>query len=134
MGLGSYFKNPIKRVPNPPDPKSEKVSEKAPTYSRYGDNDSPLQTPAGGSSRASLRTPRSERSSYLVDEIKHEVMCNYLHQQQCGNLWVSDNSGRLEGVLLRKKRNEYLSCPPALAASPFALAVSSLNVQVSTIT
>lgn len=66
-----------------------------------------------------------------MDEIKHEVMCNYLYQQQCGNLWVSDNSGELEGVLLRKRRNEYLSCPPSLARSQFAHACAALNVQVS---
>ena len=65
-----------------------------------------------------------------MDEIKHEVMVNYLHQQQCSHLWVSDNSGELEGVLLRKSRNNYMACPPQLATSPFAMACAALNCQV----
>lgn len=66
-----------------------------------------------------------------MDEIKHEVMVNYLYQQQCSHLWVSDGSGDLEGVLLRKSRNHYMTCPPQLANSPFAIACAALNCQVS---
>ena len=58
-------------------------------------------------------------------------MVNYLYQQQCSNLWVSDGSGELEGVLLKKNRYEYIACPPQLATSRFAAACSELNVQVS---
>jgi hypothetical protein len=65
-----------------------------------------------------------------MDDIKHEVMVNYLYQQQCSHLWVSDGSGESEGVLLRKARNHYLACPPQLANSPFAIACAELNVQV----
>ena len=68
----------------------------------------------------------------MVDEIKHEVMVNFLHQQQCGHMWVADGSGMLEGVLLKKYRGEYLSCPPDLINSEFAMACQALNVQVST--
>ena len=67
-----------------------------------------------------------------MDDIKHEVMVNYLYQQQCSHLWVSDGSGESEGVLLRKARNHYLACPSQLANSPFAIACAELNVQVST--
>ena len=66
----------------------------------------------------------------MVDEIKHEVMVNYLHQQQCGHMWVADGSGHLEGVLLKKYRGEYLACPPDLINSEFAMACQALNVQV----
>lgn len=66
----------------------------------------------------------------MVDEIKHEVMVNYLHQQQCGHMWVAEGSGMLEGVLLKKYRGEYLSCPPDLINSEFAMACQALNVQV----
>jgi hypothetical protein len=72
---------------------------------------------------------RSTGSSVL-DEIKHEVMVNYLYQQQCSHLWVSDGSGEIEGVLLRKSRGQYMACPPQLGSSPFALACAALNVQV----
>lgn len=66
----------------------------------------------------------------FLDDIKHEVMVNYLYQQQCSHLWVSDGSGEIEGVLLRKSRGQYMACPPQLGNSPFALACAALNVQV----
>jgi hypothetical protein len=66
----------------------------------------------------------------MLDDIKHEVMVNYLYQQQCSHLWVSDGSGEIEGVLLRKARGQYMACPPQLGNSPFALACAALNVQV----
>ena len=66
----------------------------------------------------------------VIDDIKHEVMVNYLYQQQCSQLWVGDDSGELEGVLLRKVRGQYMACPPQLGVSPFAIACAALNVQV----
>lgn len=66
-----------------------------------------------------------------MDDIKHEVMVNYLYQQQCSRLWVADGSGELEGVLLRKARNTYMSCPPQLGSSRFAAACAAMNVHVS---
>lgn len=65
----------------------------------------------------------------FMDDIKHEVMVNYLYQQQCSQLWVGDASGEVEGVLLRKSRGHYMACPPQLGNSPFALACAALNVQ-----
>lgn len=67
----------------------------------------------------------------FLDDIKHEVMVNYLYQQQCSHLWVSDGSGEIEGVLLRKSRGQYMACPPQLVHSPFAMACAALNVQVA---
>jgi len=87
-------------------------------------------TPKFGSSRNSLSN-RSTQSSAFLDDIKHEVMVNYLYQQQCSHLWVSDGSGEIEGVLLRKSRNQYMACPPQLGTSPFAMACAALNVQVN---
>lgn len=72
----------------------------------------------------------SNGSSMFLDDIKHEVMVNYLYQQQCSNLWLSDGSGEVEGVLLRKVRGEYMACPPQLADSVFAMACTTLNVPV----
>jgi hypothetical protein len=65
----------------------------------------------------------------FLDDIKHEVMVNYLYQQQCSHLWVSDGSGEIEGVVLRKTRGQYMACPPQLGSSPFAAACAALNVQ-----
>lgn len=56
---------------------------------------------------------------------------NYLYQQQCSRLWVSDGNGVLEGVVVRKTADQYMSCPPELASSPFALSMAALGVQVS---
>jgi len=65
----------------------------------------------------------------FIDDIRHEVMVNYLYQQQCSQLWVSDGSGEVEGVILRKARGQYMACPPQLGQTPFAMACAALNVQ-----
>lgn len=90
-------------------------------------------TPRFGSRAQSIsgQSTRSNGSSMFIDEIKHEVMVNYLYQQQCSQLWVSDGSGEIEGVLLRKTRGHYMACPPQLGSSSFAMACTDLNVQVS---
>lgn len=67
----------------------------------------------------------------FLDDIKHEVMVNYLYQQQCSRLWVSDGTGELEGVVVRKSSDQYVACPRELSNSPFAQAMSALGVQVS---
>ena len=85
-------------------------------------------TPNFGSSRNSIRSARTGTSSMFLDDIKHEVMVNYLYQQQCSHLWVSDGSGEIEGVLLRKARGQYMACPPQLSTSPFSVACAELNV------
>ncbi|KIH93790.1 hypothetical protein SPBR_04088 [Sporothrix brasiliensis 5110] len=91
--------------------------------------------PASVVSRRSMRSVRSGTSSFrstgssvFLDDIKHEVMVNYLYQQQCSRLWVADGTGAVEGVLLRKIRGQYMACPPRLLESPLAQACASLNV------
>lgn len=113
------------------------MSEKPPSErmsGMQGGNDLELQPPTPRfSSRPqsiSSRSMRSTGSSMFLDDIKHEVMVNYLYQQQCSHLWVSDGSGEIEGVLLRKSRGQYMACPPQLGNSPFAMACAALNVQV----
>ena len=124
MGLGSYFK-----AKKPDLPASSPIPEK-PASSPPGYN-MELQPPTSrfgspGDSTSNL----SSQSSTLLDDIKHEVMVNYLHQQQCSHLWVSDGTGETEGVLLKKSRDIYMACPPELANSAFAAACAALNVQV----
>jgi hypothetical protein len=127
MGIGSYFKA------KKPEPSAPEVSEKPASVSPQPDYNMELQPPrfgsAGGSSRNSFSN-RSTQSSTFLDDIKHEVMVNYLYQQQCSHLWVSDGSGEIEGVLLRKSKNTYMACPPQLGSSAFAAACAALNVQV----
>ena len=130
MGLGSYFKakRPGKQEQ---DAQQSQITEKATSRVQSHRSSHPLHPDSRvASSRVSLApSQRSTRSSF-VDDIKHEVMVNYLYQQQCSHLWVSDGSGEHEGVLLRKGRNHYLACPPQLASSSFAMACAALNVQV----
>ncbi|MCJ1293229.1 hypothetical protein MMC34_004783 [Xylographa carneopallida] len=126
MGLKNYFKaSKGSAEATPPASSTPPILEKSPRA--FTDSLEMSNTPRFGSSRASLAP--STRSSTFVDEIKHEVMCNYLYQQQCSHLWVSDGSGELEGVLLRKSRNQYMACPPQLASSDFARACAALNCQ-----
>ena len=126
MGIGSYFK-----AKKPEPAAAAVVSEKPASNSPHNSFNMELQPPASrfGSSRNSISN-RSTQSSTFLDDIKHEVMVNYLYQQQCSHLWVSDGSGEVEGVLLRKSKNTYMACPPQLGESPFAAACSALNVQV----
>jgi len=130
MGIGSYF-----RAKKPEPQKSSSApesSEKRETReSPDGSTQMELQPPTSrfNSSRNSFSN-RSTRSSTFLDDIRHEVMVNYLYQQQCSMLWVSDGSGMVEGVLLRKAKNMYMACPPGLGETPFAAACAALNVQV----
>ncbi|KAL7800031.1 glycosyltransferase [Trichoderma ceciliae] len=146
MGLGNYFKASTKKAeqapPEPPPAKPvppprlqqegrQSMSEKPP--SSTSGNEIELQPPTprfhSRPQSSSGRSTPSMQSSMFLDDIKHEVMVNYLYQQQCSQLWVSDGSGEIEGVLLRKARGHYMACPPQLASSPFALACAALNVQ-----
>ncbi|KAK0634116.1 glycosyl transferase family group 2-domain-containing protein [Immersiella caudata] len=158
MGVGSYFMAGKGEAidhgaPPAPPPSSRRnshsragrsqsrssVSEKSPwepppasnTGNGNGNENLQLPTPRYGSRPASIsgRSVRSTGSSVVLDDIKHEVMVNYLYQQQCSHLWVADGSGEIEGVLLRKSRGQYMACPPQLGTSPFAFACAALNVQ-----
>lgn len=144
MGITSYFKTESK----PASAESSQPSSAAPSRSHMRNqlsnmSEKPPSTQSGDmelqpptpryysrpqSTRSGHSTP-SNQSSVFLDEIKHEVMVNYLYQQQCSQLWVSDGSGEVEGVLLRKSRGHYMACPPQLGSSPFAIACAHLNLQ-----
>ncbi len=142
MGFGSYFKADKASAKPEPTPESppQNNSRHHQQPSTSGNLTPSLRpgselvppSPRHGSRPQSLsgRSVRSTGSSIFLDDIKHEVMVNYLYQQQCSHLWVSDGSGEIEGVLLRKARGQYMACPPQLGTSPFALACTALNVQV----
>lgn len=133
MGFSSYFKakkpEPNKKQAPKPQPTGDAIFSEKGTAALTSQNVFELQvpTPNFGSSRNSLS---GGSSSMFLDDIKHEVMVNYLYQQQCSHLWVADGSGEVEGVLLRKSRGNYMACPPRLASSVFANACATLNVQV----
>src|SRR5277367_6674421 len=121
MGLHGYFKASKAKGSIPNATAQPQMSETPPQTLEIPPNSTSV-TEDLPSPRASFRdspdnrSENSSRSSFFED-IKHEVMVNYLHQQQCSHLWVSDGSGRCEGIMLRKARSEYLSCPPKLVDS-----------------
>ncbi|WZH49140.1 glycosyl transferase family group 2-domain-containing protein [Fusarium acuminatum] len=138
MGIGSYFKadvpppmsvGPVPRRPShrPSVSLHAPIEEKIPPAAVVE-----LHSAAGPKFTAgppSIAVSSKSGNSNLLDDIKHEVMVNYLYQQQCSQLWVGDGSGEIEGVLLRKSRGQYMACPPQLGQSPFAIACTALNVQ-----
>ncbi|KAL2134986.1 hypothetical protein VTI74DRAFT_10213 [Chaetomium olivicolor] len=135
MGIGSYFKaeKPPAKPESTPAPQPQNSNARHQQQASVSEIASELHppTPRYGSRPQSIsgRSLRSNGSSVFLDDIKHEVMVNYLYQQQCSHLWVSDGSGEIEGVLLRKARGQYMACPPQLGSSPFAMACAALNVQ-----
>lgn len=142
MGIGSYFKAdvppPMSVGPVPRRPSHRpSVSLHAPIEEKISPAAAvELHSAAGPKFTAgppSIAVSSKSGNSNLLDDIKHEVMVNYLYQQQCSQLWVGDGSGEIEGVLLRKSRGQYMACPPQLGQSPFAIACTALNVQVCSI-
>ena len=135
MGIQGYFKASKAKNDTKTDIKQPQVSER-PLRTR-GPPQNPTELPHDFvPPRASFRNSSDGRSlsstrSSFFDDIKHEVMVNYLHQQQCTHLWFGGGSGQHEGVMLRKARNDYLSCPPRLVESVFGHACAELNVQAA---
>lgn len=124
MGIGTYFKKSSKG--------DKKAEGDAPTQmAEQPPFDEKAPKPFGpygyGSSRNSLTGSFSTPPS-VMEEIKHEVMANYLFQQQCARMWIGDSSGAAEGVLVRKARGAYLAFPPDLIQSQFAVGVLALNL------
>lgn len=95
-----------------------------------------LQSSSGSTSATPSRSAspvlrRTTKTRYLED-IRHEVMVNYLFQQQCSLLWLDhDNPSESEGIIMRKAKGTYLTCPPNLVDSALANACFELNLQVS---
>ncbi|KAI8958319.1 glycosyl transferase family group 2-domain-containing protein [Daldinia sp. FL1419] len=67
--------------------------------------------------------------SNFTDDLRHEVMINYLYQQQCSRLWIGAGAGITEGVLLRRYRGLYMVCPTSLVESVLERACLALDIQ-----
>ncbi len=129
----SYFKTSVKVSPSEPVAHNEKLAVDAIDGAQHftGSLPGPLVSDSESSSIYPAHSTRAEQEDRLVDEIKHQVVINHLYQHQCSSLWIRDVSQDVEGVMIRKRRNEYLFKPPGLAESSFAQAMSMLNVKVS---
>ncbi|EME46198.1 hypothetical protein DOTSEDRAFT_101420, partial [Dothistroma septosporum NZE10] len=66
-----------------------------------------------------------------LNEIKCDVMVNWLYQQQMERLWTA--GGIDEGVVLKKTRGQYTCCPGDIVDEPYGFfkAVETLNVRVA---
>ncbi|KAH3910411.1 hypothetical protein HBI56_075860 [Parastagonospora nodorum] len=93
--------------------------------------ESSAQRSAATSAFTSRRNSSTSMRSSMLKELKYEAMVNHLFQQQCRRLWLNDASGDIEGVLLRKSRGIYTTCPPNLAESALADYCARLNLQVA---
>lgn len=134
MGFMSYFKPAVKPTVSKPNINNEKIPVAALDAAQNFSASLPGTLAAPDSERASLSPAPSTRAAQeerLVDEIKHQVVINHLFQHQCSSLWIRDITQEVEGVMVRKRRNEYLFKPQGLASSQFAQAMMMLNVQVS---
>lgn len=129
----SYFKTSVKVSPQTPVAHNEKVAVDAITEAQnfYSGLPGRLNLPESDvSSLSPAPSTRAEQEDRLIDEIKHQVVINHLYQQQCGSLWIRDVVQDIEGVMIRKRKGEYLYKPPGLEGSSFADAMAMLNVQV----
>ena len=101
--------------------------------SPYGSVSSDSSPSRGKTQRLSAYPPGDFRNNALANivDMKIEMMCNWLFQQQLERLWSSGRNE--EGVILKKSRGDYIACPRGLQAKEdgIAGAVSKMNVRVS---
>jgi len=130
--FGSYFRPAAKKREEEENRKSSSLEMKTSPLSP-GTSTSALGTPRTlGSRPASIYPSGDFRNGATNDilEIKCDVMVNWLHQQQLEAMWT--NGGVGEGVVLKKIKDQYTSCPEELQRTQGDLfdAVRALNVRV----
>nr|POE56370.1 hypothetical protein CFP56_50914 [Quercus suber] len=136
MGLLSYMRP---RPKNQETTKTDDVSEKpleavsqTPQYPSTPGSYTPGNGTPWGSRPASLYPVGEFRNSQAEDlnEIKCDVMVNWLYQQQMERLWTA--GGHDEGVVLKKSRSAYTCCPADIVEEPYGFhkAIETLNVRV----
>lgn len=113
--------------PGTPESNVERRSESA-----ASDNQRPMAS-RNNSYRNTLLYPQGDcRNSSMPDlrDLKADMMCNWLHQQQMERMWTAN--GLEEGVILKKTKDEYKCAPVDLSIRQDGLfdAVKKLNVKV----
>lgn len=100
----------------------------------------PAQTPGGltplyqsrnGSTAGFSVYSQTRRDTQFIHDIRHDIIINHLYEKQVGSRWISDFSGAIEGVLLKKARGEYITFPEPLVESTLAQSIATLNVQAA---
>lgn len=66
-----------------------------------------------------------------MSDTRCEIMVSWLHQQQIEKIWF-DSRARDQGVVLKRAKGDYVSCPESVADEPggFRGAIEILNVRV----
>ncbi|KAK3112694.1 hypothetical protein LTR53_010749 [Teratosphaeriaceae sp. CCFEE 6253] len=143
MGIFSYLKPAEGKGKNAQMPvESAEMVEKpsmssgvntprAPPFGTPGSGTPGAMTP-WDSRPASIYPSGDFRNSDLnINELKCDVMVNWLYQQQMERLWTA--GGHDEGVMLKKSRAAYTCCPSDLVEEPFGFykSVADLNVRAA---
>jgi hypothetical protein len=126
MGLKSYF-TPQKLQQNPSNKPADAVPPAIPPVAPapLSEIDTPSNT-----------TPWTSRPSSMAGEemsdTRCEIMVSWLHQQQIEKTWF-DSRAKDQGVVLKRSKGDYVSCPENVADEPdgFRRAIEMLNVRVS---
>jgi hypothetical protein len=66
-----------------------------------------------------------------INDIRSDIMVNWLYEQQLRNQYISGAQDAFEGVVLKKARGTFTCCPPQMAAIPDSLfaVVARMNVR-----
>lgn len=134
MGLLSYIK-PGKKAAEAKANAPAEMTEKSSPTTAIGTPGTMTPAIGGWSTPASIYPAGAPefRSSQMddINEIKCDVMVNWLYQQQMEKLWTA--GGIDEGVVLKKGRGQYTCCPGDIVDEPYGFfkAVETLNVRVS---
>lgn len=134
MGFMSYFQTSTKAAATKPSTDNEKYPVSVVANAGAFPDALPgrlARTDSDAASFSQAPSTRAAQEDRLVDEIKHQVVVNHLFQHQCSSLWIRDINEDQEGVMIRKRKNQYIFKPAGLANSSFAQAMTMLNVQVS---
>jgi hypothetical protein len=128
MGFLSYVRPSKAEEPLPViDEKAQDVTPERNTASpsSSGHNSGSWSRPSSSLSSGDFR------ESQDMNELKCDVMVNWLYQQQMERLWTA--GGMDEGVILKKGRGAYTCCPADITEEQdgFFRAVETLNVRVS---
>lgn len=129
MGIKNIMKLGKKAAPAPAFEPAAMTAQSNDSASALGSGMSSMKSSMAPSIISGMSTPKKG----YVDEIRHEVMCNYLYQQQAGKLWIDQREELEQGIIIRRSRGNYVAAPPDLAYSRLAANCSALNVQVSTL-
>jgi len=77
---------------------------------------------------ASSSVPSRNLQDELID-VKCEVMAHWLHAKQEERRWTGNSS--LEGVILKRRRSEYVCVPDQLSGGVFEAAIRGMGVRVA---